>query len=78
MGTFSPQKAQTYQVSCIGCDSHAFEGHLTLSHILVSRASKSHALMKYSLKVGVAARTAQVQFKTVTDFLRPISNVHEL
>ena len=46
--------------------SHALGVILThskvISRILVSRASKSHALMKYSLKVGVAARTAHAQF----------------
>ena len=46
---------------------------LTFTRTLASKVSISHALMKYSLEVGVAARTAHAQYRTST---RSFTTVH--
>ena len=60
------RQLQTHQALCIGhmILMHLSAIQLTLSpaYILSSKAGKSHALMKYSLKVGVAQSNVHMQF----------------
>ena len=53
---------QTYQVSRIGRESHAFECYLTLTRLPSSILCKSHAFQPEELEMGVVCRFTHAQF----------------